>query len=73
MAHTFLRKLASLDLEEKILNAGVALTILSMFLPWFGGRWIADELRTYNGFGFYTSFIGLTVFALNGHLFFCLI
>lgn len=65
MARAFLRKIASLSIEEKILNAGLLLTIVSMFFPWFGGRWIGDELRTYNGFGFYTSFIGVTLLALN--------
>lgn len=68
MQSTFLRKIAGLSLEEKILNSAVILTCVSIFFPWFGGRWIGGEMRAYSGFGFYTSFIGFALFLLNGYV-----
>lgn len=68
MTSLFLRKVAGLDLEEKILNIAVICSLFGMFFPWIEGRWLGNELRTHTGFGFYTSFIGLTVFALNAYI-----
>lgn len=64
MPTTFIRKVAGLELEEKIFHAAVALTMLSVFFPWFSGRWIGSDMRSYSGFGFYTSFIGFGIFFL---------
>ncbi len=65
MASRALKTLLSLDLEEKILNAGSLIAIIAMFLPWISGDWPGGESVSYSGFGFYTSFMGITVFLLH--------
>ncbi len=62
----WLRKLAALELEEKILNGGILLAVIGIFLPWIGGRptLIDPTEQTYTGLGFYTGLIGLTVLCL---------
>ena len=57
----FLRGLRHLEIEEKILNAGALLTVLGVFMPWFGGEWFGEP-EVWTGFGFYTSFVGLMIF-----------
>lgn len=57
----FLRALRHLEIEEKILNAGALLAVISVFLPWFGGEWFGEP-EVWTGFGFYTSFVGLMIF-----------
>jgi hypothetical protein len=66
VASMWLKKLAALELEEKILNGGLCLAIVGIFLPWIGGRpsLIDTTTRMYSGLGFHTGFIGLTVLAL---------
>ena len=66
MIRTFLRKIAGLELEEKILNAMLAVAIIGMFFPWIGGRptLIDEEIEIYTGIGFHTSFIGMVVLGL---------
>ena len=68
MTSLFLRKIAGLDLEEKILHIAVIASLLGIFFPWIEGRWMGSDLRSHTGFGFYTSFIGLSVFALNVYI-----
>ncbi len=65
MPSPFVRRLTHLDLEEKILNSGLVLSIIGLCLPWIGGRWLGDETRVHSGLGFYTSFIGFGILALN--------
>ena len=65
MAKTFLRKVASLELEEQILNAGAAVALVGVFFPWVGGEWLGGETVAYPGFRFYTSFLGIAVFFLE--------
>ncbi len=66
MTSQWLRKIAQLDLEEKILNGGLALAAIGIFLPWIGGRpsLIDTTTRTFTGLGFTTGFIGLAVLCL---------
>src|SRR3989344_5021359 len=66
----FLTKLRRLETEEKLLNLGVGLTIVSLFFPWLSGRWIADQVRTDTALSLqsYVSFIGLTILILQGYV-----
>jgi hypothetical protein len=66
-----IRAVSHLELEEQILNGGVVLALVGVFLPWINGEWLGGDSVTYSGFGFYTSFLGLTIFFL--HLFLLLI
>jgi hypothetical protein len=63
-----LRNLQSLELEERILNAGAVVAAVSVFLPWMSGEWLGGDTLTFSGFGFYTSFLGFTIFLLNAFL-----
>ncbi len=65
MAHKLVRTLAALELEERLLNAGALIAMLSLFLPWIGGDWLGGDSVSYSGFGFYTGFLGITVFLLE--------
>ncbi|PIR53203.1 hypothetical protein COU76_02165 [Candidatus Peregrinibacteria bacterium CG10_big_fil_rev_8_21_14_0_10_49_10] len=65
MSKAFFRKVASLELEEKILNTGACIALLGVFFPWVGGEWLGGEAIGYAGFQFYTSFLGLTVIGLE--------
>lgn len=58
---SFVRSLAYLEIEEKILNAGALIALGGVFFPWFGGSWFGES-TVWSGFGFYTSFIGLLIF-----------
>ena len=66
MTSQFFRKLASLELEEKIFNAGALIAFIGVFLPWIGGKLslIDDKTITYTGIGFYTAFIGMATAGL---------
>ena len=68
MPSRILRSLQSLELEERILNAGAIVAAASVFLPWFSGEWLGGENRLHTGFGFYTSFLGLAIFLLDAFL-----
>lgn len=54
----------SLELEEKVLHIGVGICLVGLFIPWLGGQWSGIE-RQWNGFGFYTGFIGHIVLILE--------
>lgn len=56
--------LRTLELEEKILNAGALVAMVGVFLPWMSGEWLGGEYEMHTGFGFFTSFLGLSVFLL---------
>lgn len=60
-ARTFL---GSLDLEDRILNAGALVGVLGVFLPWIAGEWRGDEYEAFRGTQFYTAFIGIAVLLL---------
>lgn len=64
MYEKFSRMLRSMELEEKVLHAGVLACIFGLFLPWVGGQWFGS-VQQWTGFGFYTGFIGHTVFLLQ--------
>lgn len=68
MHSRMLRNLQSLELEERILNAGAVVAAVSVFLPWMSGEWLGGDTLTFSGFGFYTSFLGFTIFLLNAFL-----
>ena len=68
MASPFFRKVAALELEEQILNAGALLGLFGVFFPWMGGEWLGGDTVDYGGFGFYTSFLGIAIFLLNVYL-----
>ncbi|MBT7337847.1 hypothetical protein HN801_04020 [Candidatus Peregrinibacteria bacterium] len=54
-------RILALELEEKILNGAALVAFISVFLPWVGGEWLGGKTVTFNGLGFFTSFIGLTI------------
>ena len=58
------RAFRTMELEEKILHSGILLTAIGVFLPWFGGLWFGSE-SVWSGFGFYTSYIGGSVFLIQ--------
>jgi len=66
MFSTFIRKVSTLDLEEKILNLMLIVSMVGVALPWIGGKLslIDDKTVTYSGFSFYTSIIGFAIFGL---------
>lgn len=57
--------LAGLELEERILNGSALVGVLSVFLPWLSGEWLGEESVSYSGFEFFTSFIGILIFAMH--------
>lgn len=66
MFKQFIRQLAAMELEEKILNAGSFVGFIGVFLPWVSGNAV-----TYAGYSYFTGFIGLTIAVL--HIFVLLI
>ena len=64
MFEKFVRVLRAMELEEKVLHTGVAVCVLGLFIPWLGGQWYGKE-QQWNGFGFYTGFIGHVVLLLE--------
>lgn len=58
------RVLRVMELEEKVLHTGLILCLLGLFVPWLGGQW-AGEVQQWNGFGFYTGFIGHAAFLIE--------
>ena len=65
MSSTIVRKYVALSLEEKILNSGAFIAVVSIFLPWIGGEWLGGKNVTYSGLGFFTSFIGLSILLVH--------
>jgi len=65
MASHLVRKFLSLELEEKILNAGALLCLIGVFLPWIGGEKLGGLYASNSGFGSYTSFIGIAIFGIS--------
>lgn len=65
MDSRFLRALRTLDLEERILCGGSIVAIVGIALPWLSGEWLGGDPVTYNGFRFYTSFLGIAIFFLH--------
>jgi hypothetical protein len=64
MATPLRHALQAMDLEERILNVGLAAGIVGLFLPWLSGEWLGDDYVSYSGFQFYTSFLGIAIFLL---------
>ena len=68
MAPRWIHKLATLDLEERILNAASVTTIVGVFLPWISGEWLGGDSVTYTGLQFYTSFLGIAVLLMQAFI-----
>ncbi|TSC57559.1 MAG: hypothetical protein Greene041619_1075 [Candidatus Peregrinibacteria bacterium Greene0416_19] len=64
MQSRFIRGLKGLELEEQILNASAVIALIGTLLPWVSGEWFGELDRTHTAFGFYTSFLGLSIFLL---------
>jgi len=64
MPSQFRRVLSSLDLEERILNGAALLGTVCVFVPWFSGEWLGEDLTSFSGFGTFTSVIGIAIFLL---------
>ena len=64
MYEKFLRILRAMELEEKVLHVGVLVCILGLFVPWIGGQW-SGTVQQWSGFGFYTGYVGQTVFLIQ--------
>ncbi len=64
MFEKLMRAVKAMELEEQILHVALIGSILGVFLPWFGGQWFGKE-QMWNGFGFYTAYLGFSVFALQ--------
>lgn len=58
-----------MELEEKILNSGLLVSLMSLFLPWLASPSVIDTDQTANAFGYRLGYIGHLVFSL---LFFAL-
>ncbi len=64
MYEKFLRIFRAMELEEKILHAGVGICVVGLFIPWLGGQWYGN-VQQWNGFGFYTGFVGHAVLLIQ--------
>lgn len=64
-SRNILGRIVALEVEEKILNGAALFAFISVFFPWVGGEWLGGKTVTFNGLGFFTSFIGLTVLLLH--------
>lgn len=60
-------RLMRLELEEKILNGSSFIAFICVFFPWIGGEWLGRPV-SYSGFGFFISFIGLSILLLHAFL-----
>ena len=67
-SRNILRKIFALEIEEKILNTAAVFAFVCVFFPWVGGEWLGGKTVTFNGLGFFTSFIGLTVLLLQTYI-----
>lgn len=65
MEMTFLRKIAGMELAERLLNGGALVGMLGVFLPWISGEWLGGEPLQYAGFQSYTAMHGIGIIALN--------
>ena len=64
MIKRMIRALASMEIEEKILNAGAIAAVIGVCMPWISGEWLGGSTVSYSGFGYYTGYMGFSVAAL---------
>lgn len=64
----FLRKIAEMELAERLLNGGALVAILGVFFPWISGEWLGGEPLQYAGFQSYTAIHGISILALNAFI-----
>lgn len=65
MISRFAKSFRGLETEEQILNGGVIVALVGTLLPWMSGEWLDGNTVAYSGFGFFTAFIGITIFLLQ--------
>ncbi len=65
MWKTVLKNMAKLELEEKILNLALLMSIVGIFFPWMSGEWLGGDRIQFTGFQFYTVFLGFGIFFLQ--------
>lgn len=65
MNMAFLRKIAGMELAERLLNGGALIGILGLFLPWMSGEWLGGEPLHSTGLQSYTAVHGIGILALN--------
>ncbi len=53
-----------MDLEEQIFHVAVLVCIVGVFIPWFGGV-LYEDMQLWNGFSYYTAYIGRSVFVIQ--------
>lgn len=68
MERTFLRKIAGIELAERLLNGGALVGALGVFLPWISGEWLGGEPLSSTGLQSYTAFHGMGILALNAFI-----
>lgn len=68
MGRTFLRKIAGIELAERLLNGGALVGALGVFLPWISGEWLGGEPLSSTGLQSYTAFHGMGILALNAFI-----
>lgn len=65
MGGAFLRKIAGIELAERLLNGGALVGILGVFLPWISGEWLGGDPLQYVGLQSYTTLHGIGILTLN--------
>lgn len=68
LPHRLQRILSALDIEERVLNVASFLALISVLLPWISGEWLGGDPVSYNGFSFYTAFLGIIIFLIHGFI-----
>lgn len=68
MNMAFMRKIAGMELAERLLNGGALMGALGVFLPWISGEWLGGEQLRYAGFQSYTAVHGIGILALNAFI-----
>jgi hypothetical protein len=68
MNMAFMRKIAGMELAERLLNCGALVGSLGVFLPWISGEWLGGEPLRYAGFQSYTTVHGVGILALNAFI-----
>lgn len=68
MPSRILRGLQAMESDERFLNIGSLVALLSVLFPWMSGEWLGGEQVAYSGFGFYTKFLGWCIFLIHGFI-----
>lgn len=68
MNMVLLRKIAGMELAERLLNGGACVGALGVFLPWLSGEWLGGEPLRSAGFQSYTAIHGIGILALDAFI-----